>query len=609
MLSYAVFQRPGMNTDKLEEVEAEIHRRTAELAALKVHRNNLVPVNRLPPEILSAIFVQLRNTVSNFKQPDIWRPIRQVCHSWRVLADTTPTLWSRIYVRMGARVSRIAEMLDKSRRANLTVEVRVPTSGSKNFADGMQLVAQHTQRITSVRFWVPQWSSPPLAQQAFADLTKIGGVNADYSALRSLFVWGQYDQWAPRFDDVQHLLVPTMRQLYLGLKAIPDVAKVYAALRSMPALIILELHVTPGPRGTLEAQMPPVPEQKVALEHLQEIFLHGPPMMCAAILDSVAFPVTAKLSVRCPDSYTFGNDQEARYSPLLQSLLSKIDGNTGSEKRRHSSLYVRKSGMRACVIIDSWTQVRSVETLMSRPVGPDIHLVLPQTIATGFLRSLGKGLEDVRSFYLQDAQYSYTWASAIRKMVNLRDLVVAGDTCVALPEMLGADERWASMGKQQLRGLLRSHPVLPHLNSVTTLSPRFPSVGRWPPMPHPEFQGIDLILFRKVLTTRMNLSFGPATITIAARDFLSARKAMDGAGLLKILGSRLHFEEHFPDGDEEIDDFEWDHFYDDEYPGRYTDTETDTDSEVPEYMYEDTYGHEDWDSEDLSDEDDDEEIY
>lgn len=69
-------------------------------ARLKVQRNALTVDARLPNELLSLIFLELRDALCNVHHPGSrdaeWTGVTHVCHRWREVALGTPALWADV---------------------------------------------------------------------------------------------------------------------------------------------------------------------------------------------------------------------------------------------------------------------------------------------------------------------------------------------------------------------------------------------------------------------------------------------------------------------------------------------------------------------------------
>lgn len=81
MDDYSAFQQ-------LEDVDQELKRIVERQRGLLIHRNTLLPISRLPPEIISLVFRLIAPGPENK-----CLAFSQVCHHWRELALNNPQLW------------------------------------------------------------------------------------------------------------------------------------------------------------------------------------------------------------------------------------------------------------------------------------------------------------------------------------------------------------------------------------------------------------------------------------------------------------------------------------------------------------------------------------
>ncbi|KIK62474.1 hypothetical protein GYMLUDRAFT_72703 [Collybiopsis luxurians FD-317 M1] len=89
---------------QLEQVDCEICE--AEIKRARIH-NNLVPISRLPSELLSYIFLICQQDFPSFHIL-----ASRVCNHWRNLAQSTPLLWADIRIRLDHE-SRVPSLLHK----------------------------------------------------------------------------------------------------------------------------------------------------------------------------------------------------------------------------------------------------------------------------------------------------------------------------------------------------------------------------------------------------------------------------------------------------------------------------------------------------------------
>ncbi|KAF8868002.1 hypothetical protein BD779DRAFT_1393234, partial [Infundibulicybe gibba] len=89
------------------------------LAAIRHCRNRFVPVARLPPEILSRIFVFNARMVRPGDRVDVARAISHVCRRWREIALDCPRLWPHINFEHGPRW--LTRVIERSRSVPLSL--------------------------------------------------------------------------------------------------------------------------------------------------------------------------------------------------------------------------------------------------------------------------------------------------------------------------------------------------------------------------------------------------------------------------------------------------------------------------------------------------------
>ncbi|KAI0045419.1 hypothetical protein FA95DRAFT_125414 [Auriscalpium vulgare] len=90
------------------------HALIAAIALLRTQSNELAPVSRLPPEILSLVFASLSYTqpprqLHRCKDPtqkSFWVVVTHVCRRWRQVALEQRCLWARIQIPMGKAWAR-----------------------------------------------------------------------------------------------------------------------------------------------------------------------------------------------------------------------------------------------------------------------------------------------------------------------------------------------------------------------------------------------------------------------------------------------------------------------------------------------------------------------
>ncbi|TCD71673.1 hypothetical protein EIP91_005439 [Steccherinum ochraceum] len=135
------------------QVEVDEHVRA--IASLRIRMNTVIPVARLPSEILSHIFTVYAAMMKNYYVYTQWHrgpphynwiDVTHVCHHWREVALADPRLWADILVAYG-QAERVEELLNRSKRANL--RVKIDTSAYK-WHPTLQRIAREADRIETL---------------------------------------------------------------------------------------------------------------------------------------------------------------------------------------------------------------------------------------------------------------------------------------------------------------------------------------------------------------------------------------------------------------------------------------------------------------------------
>lgn len=91
--------RSPPSTSTLKSKSSETILASEAVLARRAHNTTRVPINKLPPELLSTIFLLLTSSPSSSLAttsfPYSPRPISQVCYFWRCVALSEPLLWAR----------------------------------------------------------------------------------------------------------------------------------------------------------------------------------------------------------------------------------------------------------------------------------------------------------------------------------------------------------------------------------------------------------------------------------------------------------------------------------------------------------------------------------
>lgn len=115
------------------------------LRFLRSLRNTFLPVNRLPPEVISHIVrcVLGDHTIDTTSVV----PLTHVCQYWRNSVVSTPDNWTPI---SSEREDLAALSLERAKAAPLTVHLDLSRPESKIDSSFLKLLQPHTQKIRSL---------------------------------------------------------------------------------------------------------------------------------------------------------------------------------------------------------------------------------------------------------------------------------------------------------------------------------------------------------------------------------------------------------------------------------------------------------------------------
>jgi hypothetical protein len=141
--------------DELESLEKTTR-------TLKLRRNALAPISRLPPEIIATIFSflslpreYLRLLPGDKQEVLAWLRVSHVCHRWREIALNQPRFWSRIdFTTLTS--DGATEVLSRSKMAPLELEANISGAhwgGERVDAFG-QLLSSHVSHISRLNLTV-----------------------------------------------------------------------------------------------------------------------------------------------------------------------------------------------------------------------------------------------------------------------------------------------------------------------------------------------------------------------------------------------------------------------------------------------------------------------
>ncbi|KAJ7155425.1 hypothetical protein C8R43DRAFT_430595 [Mycena crocata] len=305
------------------QIDQEIRKSQDSIRALQSRRNSLSPVGRLPPEMLSRIFLFCSN-------PDSlsWiKEVSHICRHWRAVALGCPNLWS---IPIFSQPRWADEMLKRSKMAPLTVKadltymtpkmintlhssLQISRIGELDVKTGSRSVPEilnlsdtapylHSLCLESPRYAQEHFTLPPTF------------LNGEAPRLRRLELTRFFMPWdSPLMNNLTHLKIQNP-----GPTARPSMTELVEALGRMPLLETLELDDA-LPRIADDVSTLSVPSARTPLPHLKRIIVANVSALeCADTLNHLSYPSNTSIKISCLG----GTSTVVAFSPLLQALVN-----------------------------------------------------------------------------------------------------------------------------------------------------------------------------------------------------------------------------------------------------------------------------------------------
>ncbi|KAK7053563.1 F-box domain-containing protein [Favolaschia claudopus] len=320
------------------ELEAQIAWHYEQIKILKAKRNAIVPIRRLPNELMTRIFtifaVDSDSPLSEALFSLKWTKIMKVCQHWYSLALAAQHLWAFIDLKWSSSNSRrLLAQLERSGAAPLTIKLNL-RSYSNHYAS---YVVGHSARIRELEFaGEAKYIFAFIATLPHSDFTSLSSLSLDASShldqlpneigrsLPSVLLEGRLPHLQSLSLDSINLPWTALRGLTsLSLTRCADSSQsnpsTFAGLLDMlaasPLLRYLKLHrICPAP----------IPEQfypTIDLPELASLTLQDPENRCQALIEHLHFPLHASLNL-FPHGLHSGADIRDILVPIRRRLRS-----------------------------------------------------------------------------------------------------------------------------------------------------------------------------------------------------------------------------------------------------------------------------------------------
>jgi hypothetical protein len=346
--------QPNSREYQRQAIDAEIKSLEESIQELKYRRNALAPVSSLPTEVIDAIFLIARVTVSASsatpgKQPDplAWLRVTHVCHRWREIAINQPLFWNHVNFATLSSAGT-AEIVARAKTAPLYLEAKLLGSNWDDarygeFQEELQVCVSRTcHLLISANFWHLRKTLDSLVSPAHA-LERL----SLYSERQILQPWLQplqpdvpetlFGGAMPRLSclELRNCNISWKSPLLKGLRifemrspsmtVLPRLSVWLDALDEMPQLKMLTLHEASPLAGSFPFDV----ERTVKLPSLTHFDIADRPRDCASALAHLELPALTSLCVQTYSSRMDDDNAEevlpyiARHSHTqpLQSML------------------------------------------------------------------------------------------------------------------------------------------------------------------------------------------------------------------------------------------------------------------------------------------------
>jgi hypothetical protein len=326
--------QPNSREYQQQAIDAEIKSLEESIRVLKYRRNALAPVSSLPTEVIDAIFLFSRVTVSGSSatpgettDPLAWLRVAHVCHRWREIALNQPLFWNHVNFTILSSAGA-AEIVARAKTAPLYLEARVLGSHWDDarysaFQEKLQVCVPRTcHLLISANQWNIRKTLDSLVSPAPALET------LSLFSERLLQPWGQplqpdipetlFGGATPRLSCLQlrncniswkSPLLKGLRILEIGspMTGLPSLPDWLDALDEMPHLKMLTLDEASSP--TIFS-FPFHVERTVTLPSLTNLKITDYPRSCAVALAHLDLPALTCLCIQTYSCMTEGGEDD-----------------------------------------------------------------------------------------------------------------------------------------------------------------------------------------------------------------------------------------------------------------------------------------------------------
>lgn len=404
--------------------------------------NAVIPIARLPPELLAQIFVAYIAAMKGYSSYRhrgsshyYWVEVTHVCHHWREVALNTPKLWSDILIESGCgSVERVQTFIARSKQAALHIAV---LSTKEKWYPTLQEVLREIHRAETLKLKLGRdvLSVAMNHLPSKAPHLRLLDIQTPYNSTPSDYVVFPLGKCAaPSLTDLtisshrvnwaKGIFPQSLARLYIsgGAQNTSLCKDVVEALDGLPALEYLQLIdvLSPFPEST--TSLPPT-FSPVCFAKMKDLRIASSALISVYFLAHCVVPASTKITL------TIQSSCSAEAVPLMIApLSSKLnEGLIADGKQAVNSVVISSS----CMTFYK----REAAPVTTDRMQPHFILNLPVGMRDGLI--LGSlyphlPLRDVATLSIANITYHQWakpgWLKMLEAMENLQALTFVGDS-------------------------------------------------------------------------------------------------------------------------------------------------------------------------------------
>ncbi|KAI0358096.1 hypothetical protein OH77DRAFT_1241166 [Trametes cingulata] len=416
----------------------DIHAAERNIIELKGSLNSLAAIARLPPELLSEVFLHVVKRSYEERNNSFpayyggsrfyaWITVSHVCRNWRAVALNTPRLWGHIIL---TRRPVVENVLSRSKKAPLLVCASLLSTGDDR-GKLLEEIMQESSRLKEIRLsgsarhiqdFMPKMTGPAdhletmvLWESANTYHYDVGDsslpptlFNGHFPRLRSLEIRRLVFTWR------NPIFAPTITKLVLAARLdsqslLGSFDQLLAALEHMSALQVLDLEDA-IPRLPDDAKTLPAPQRTLTFPKLRSLSLSANTLDCAHLASHLSLS---------PDVRVVLLGRGANGAQELIRVAGEHVSRSGPLHTIHlSRMYTAKIQMKGWYTVDLKSPIPSIEL--------QIDALACSHLASYFVRD-SKMFTHVRSLDIDSQYHDWRWRDVFAGMPELRVLSVQGN--------------------------------------------------------------------------------------------------------------------------------------------------------------------------------------